>query len=498
MSAQPLVTIPLTQSQLQLVMAQGFVTIPGTAINVPISNSMTVPVAPNPPNSTNAISQLVIHSQSGAGAQAAMSQPTQTQQPTQDQPEKKKRTLNCFVAFRCYISPIFQKFQQKERSGLVKVMWAVEMVKAKWTIIAKAYSVIRDEVGSENAPMDAFLNLACPHIGIISRENYLSTLGWEFVNTGSGWQLNRRFIPGTDDLPQGYLTTTLSVDDMIQFVRSNGYGIAAQTAASSAGSSNNTGGSTLAMAAQPVQPAQPTQAAVPPAQTIQATIQPAQQAQQAQPSSNLTQIAPTYQMPHVHQPQPFTFWTAQQAHPGAQPTMHPVPNDVAFANLQRVAQTGEVTVYDRLTHALVDGTDEDQLAQILNLDPDPSDCTTTRMEHAHPTLFDMSTNAQLNGNELRPYFPMNDSRLKFIEIAPEKSDTMEVGEKAFQKLACDLWEKDSEYPHGDQFIPGRHYSTFGDYEREVMPDYDAFDMHRLAHVWPTDESYDALLSQNQG
>lgn len=42
---------------------------------------------------------------------------------------------------------------------------------------------------------DVFLSLAYPQIGIINRENYLRSLGWELVNNGNGWQLHRRFIP---------------------------------------------------------------------------------------------------------------------------------------------------------------------------------------------------------------------------------------------------------------------------------------------------------------
>ncbi|KAL1640227.1 hypothetical protein SLS58_007178 [Diplodia intermedia] len=109
-----------------------------------------------------------------------------------------------------YISPVFDKFQQKDRKmvwavGTVKVTWFIivkaytivrekvgsdlvrgyfiinevcfKMVKAKWTVIPKTDSIIRDQIGSDNAPMDAFLNLVCPHIGIISRENHLNTLG---------------------------------------------------------------------------------------------------------------------------------------------------------------------------------------------------------------------------------------------------------------------------------------------------------------------------------
>ncbi|KAL1616905.1 hypothetical protein SLS54_008110 [Diplodia seriata] len=56
---------------------------------------------------------------------------------------------NCFAACRCYISPIFSKYQLKDRSGFVKMIWAVGMVKVTWPIIVKTYSIVRDEVGSD-------------------------------------------------------------------------------------------------------------------------------------------------------------------------------------------------------------------------------------------------------------------------------------------------------------------------------------------------------------
>nr|AHA91692.1 MAT1-1-1 [Diplodia sapinea] len=444
MSAQqaPTMTFPVTQSQLQHLISQGLIQIPHNALpqNALPQNAMNV----------NANAQ-VTHNHPGSVTQAGASQSAPTQQP------KKKRTLNCFVAFRCYISPVFDKFQQKDRSGFVKVMWAGENVKAKWTIIAKAYSTIRDEVGSDNAPMDAFLNLACPHIGIISRDNYLNTLGWELVNNGSGWQLIRRFIPDTASLPHGYLTTTVSVDDLVTFVRGRGYGIPAQTAASNTGSSNNAGAATLAMAAQPVQPAQT-----------------------------------------VFQPPQATQTMVQPAQPGSL-VAHPVTDSALLSALQDLASSDDGNDGFHANLRTYANLADEELSQFMAVDPDPDTCTTSRFDFTEPVLYDRSINRELTGYyDIRPYYQSPDRRLKFVEIAPEKSGTMEFGEKAFQKLASDFWNLESEYPHDDQFIPGRHYTTFSDYGREIMPEFDAFDMHRLAHDWPADEHYEDLLSQNKG
>ena len=69
------------------------------------------------------------------------------------------------MAFRAYYAPIFVTFQQKDISGFLTRMWQADPFHAKWTIAAKAYSVIRDKVGKLRAPLDFFLNIVCPHIG---------------------------------------------------------------------------------------------------------------------------------------------------------------------------------------------------------------------------------------------------------------------------------------------------------------------------------------------
>ncbi|KAK7513290.1 mating-type protein MAT alpha 1-domain-containing protein, partial [Phyllosticta citriasiana] len=158
------------------------------------------------------------------------------------------RALNSFMAFRVYYNPIFHSFEQKERSGFMKTMWAEEETKAKWSIIAKAWSIIRDEVGKDSAPLDRFLELACPHIDILARDAYLSTLGWELSTDNGTTSLRRRFLPNFMDFPASFRTTTKSVQDVIDFVRSSGYGLPTNDTPPA---SSNTSTSHLTMAAQP-------------------------------------------------------------------------------------------------------------------------------------------------------------------------------------------------------------------------------------------------------
>jgi hypothetical protein len=76
-----------------------------------------------------------------------------------------KRPLNSWIAFRAYYATIFTTFQQKDISGFVTRMWQKDPFQAKWTLVAKAYSIIRDKVGKAQAPLDTFLEIVCPHIG---------------------------------------------------------------------------------------------------------------------------------------------------------------------------------------------------------------------------------------------------------------------------------------------------------------------------------------------
>lgn len=77
-----------------------------------------------------------------------------------------------------FYARIFENLQQKAISGHLTKLWKQDPFKAKWTIVAKAYSRIRDLVGKDSAPLDRFLALACPAIGIISVEDYLEELKW--------------------------------------------------------------------------------------------------------------------------------------------------------------------------------------------------------------------------------------------------------------------------------------------------------------------------------
>lgn len=84
-------------------------------------------------------------------------------------------------------------FQQKAISSLLTTLWHGDLFQAKWTILAKAYSMvlcsfslkayfkIRDQQGKDNASLSKFLGLVIPFIGIIAPPDYLSTVGWKMT-----------------------------------------------------------------------------------------------------------------------------------------------------------------------------------------------------------------------------------------------------------------------------------------------------------------------------
>ena len=103
-------------------------------------------------------------------------------------------------------------------------MWQQDPFKAKWSIVARAYSSIRDQIGKSNAPLDAFLNLICPVIGIIGTEDYLEKMNWS-VEFSSDSQLGLRQVsaPNFEVFGRHFIHTSMTERDVINFVASKGY-----------------------------------------------------------------------------------------------------------------------------------------------------------------------------------------------------------------------------------------------------------------------------------
>lgn len=109
---------------------------------------------------------------------------------------------------------------QKAKSGILKFLWQNDPFKAKWAILAKAYSSIRDR--HENAvTLDNFLTLTIPFIGLIEPSKYLQTMGWKVVR-GQDFQYHVVKVETvTSDLPS--VSTNVSVTDVINYCYASGY-----------------------------------------------------------------------------------------------------------------------------------------------------------------------------------------------------------------------------------------------------------------------------------
>ena len=69
------------------------------------------------------------------------------------------------------------------------MLWQGDHFQAKWTIVAKAYSKVRDYQGKDNANLSKFLELVSPFIGIIAPADYLSIMGWKTTEGESSFDL---------------------------------------------------------------------------------------------------------------------------------------------------------------------------------------------------------------------------------------------------------------------------------------------------------------------
>lgn len=119
-----------------------------------------------------------------------------------------------------YYSTIFLSFQQKEISGFLTILWQNDPFKAKWSILAKSYSLIRDSQGKANAPLEKFLEINGPLIGVIEPAQYLEALSWEIAVDEDGQTVMRRYGNSVDE--QLFITNT-SVNDVIRNSYNQGY-----------------------------------------------------------------------------------------------------------------------------------------------------------------------------------------------------------------------------------------------------------------------------------
>nr|AHY81324.1 MAT1-1-1 mating-type protein [Stagonosporopsis tanaceti]AIT18256.1 MAT1-1-1 mating type protein [Stagonosporopsis tanaceti] len=141
-------------------------------------------------------------------------------------PEKAKKALNAFVGFRCYYIqiPALKAWPMKKISSLMGIMWEKDPNKSIWSLLAKAWSAIRDTLGTGQAPLDQFFRLMCPHLNLPSPATYLAFCGWELkVNAEGNPVLSKDNPPLLNSTSAGIAGMALSVQDIIGYCHDMGY-----------------------------------------------------------------------------------------------------------------------------------------------------------------------------------------------------------------------------------------------------------------------------------
>jgi hypothetical protein len=151
-----------------------------------------------------------------------------------------KRPLNSWMAFRsecgsslstpslltllAFYTRIFHSIHQKTASAHLTQLWQQDPFKAKWTIVARGYSAIRDYVGKSRAPLGVFLQLVCPAIGIIRVEDYLEKMQWSMQYASDGTiNLQQTSSPDLNSFEQHIMHTSMTEKDVIHLVAVHGY-----------------------------------------------------------------------------------------------------------------------------------------------------------------------------------------------------------------------------------------------------------------------------------
>lgn len=117
---------------------------------------------------------------------------------------------------------MFPELTQKAKSGILRFLWQNDPFKAKWAILAKAYSKIRDEhSGSRGVCLETFLNLNAGYIGVLEPSLYLETMGWELTVDEDHQYTMARVSHATTN--ESDVSTNYSVNDIVNHCYEAGY-----------------------------------------------------------------------------------------------------------------------------------------------------------------------------------------------------------------------------------------------------------------------------------
>ena len=99
-------------------------------------------------------------------------------------------------------------------------MWEADTSKDKWAVLAKAYSLIRDDQGTDETSLHAFLTINVPFIGIAAPNEYFQQLGYILeVVSADEYRLVRRQNEGQ----RLQNSTSTSVQDVLKYSFNKGF-----------------------------------------------------------------------------------------------------------------------------------------------------------------------------------------------------------------------------------------------------------------------------------
>ena len=122
-----------------------------------------------------------------------------------------------------YYSKIFQPLQQKDISGFLTFLWQTDPSESKWVLLATSYTTLRANIGKELAPLDKFLAINGPYVGVIDPEKYLHTLGFEVHMIRGSFTIRRSPDFDWRVLHSFVLNSTISVWDILRNSVAQGY-----------------------------------------------------------------------------------------------------------------------------------------------------------------------------------------------------------------------------------------------------------------------------------
>jgi hypothetical protein len=132
------------------------------------------------------------------------------------------------VAPGYYISiPVFKLWPMKKLSYLLGQLWEVDPNKPLWSLMAKAWSEMRDQCGKANVPLDEFFDIICPRLNLPSPDTYLEDQGWKIdLTQGESPILSRdQSVQPSASFGTRFGDMTLSVEDITSICQTAGYAL---------------------------------------------------------------------------------------------------------------------------------------------------------------------------------------------------------------------------------------------------------------------------------